>query len=74
MARGAPFVTGRTSGGFVAVKLPGIGGDGLWLAQSELATAATPVPRPADPPPPETARERRRRLTDIPVSATAGVP
>ena len=70
LANGAPFVTGKATNGFVAIKLPGIGvsGDGeLWLAQSELARA-TVLPKPANPPKPLSARERRQRLGDIPVS------
>jgi hypothetical protein len=69
LAQDAPFVTGKAANGFVAIKLPGIGRRAdLWLAQVELASAATALPKPANARPAQSARDKRRRLSDIPVS------
>jgi len=49
LAKGVPFVAGRRTGGFVAIKLPNVGRPSndrdLWLSESDLASAAKPATR-----------------------------
>ncbi len=49
LAKGVPFVAGRRTGGFVAIKLPNVGRPSIdrdfWLSEADLASAAKPLTR-----------------------------